>query len=191
MENNYITISELSKYLDSLNLEQPENIEVKIPKRKEAPSYPVSSAQRRLFYTVNMETNNLAYNTPFGISFSSKPDINKLENCIKQILNSHDAFKTYFELENGDVVQKLVTNIDFHLDIKEFKNDNFIKPFDLAKAPLIHIELDHFDDQYLLQLDHCQDAAVLDLLCSYSMKDYLSLMHHYNRKKSYQFVMSH
>ena len=36
----------------------------------------------------------------------------------------------------------------------------------------------HLAYQYLLQLDDCQDDVVLDLLCSYSMKDYLSLIRH-------------
>lgn len=61
---------------------------------------------------------------------------------------------------------------------------------DCAKICLLEDEY-HLAYQYLLQLDDCQDDVVLDLLCSYSMKDYLSLIRHYNRKKSYQFVMSH
>ncbi len=61
---------------------------------------------------------------------------------------------------------------------------------DCAKICLLEDEY-HLAYQYLLQLDDCQDDVVLDLLCSYSMKDYLSLIRHYNRKKSYQLVMSH
>lgn len=146
----YPTIFDLAKYLETLDI-QTENIN--ITKRVESSSYPVTYTQRGIYYSVNMQSNNLAYNTPFGILFDKKPDINKLEKCIYTILNSHDAFKTYFELENGDVVQKLVSNIDFHLKICEYKNDKFIEPFDLSKAPLIHVELDHYDNKYLLQLD--------------------------------------
>ena len=145
----YPTIAELAKYLETLTTKEVTNIE----KHKKADFYPVTSAQRRIFYTVNMEKDNLAYNTPFGILFHSEPDIPKLEKCISQILNMHDAFKTYFTIENDDVVQKLVNKIDFHLKISDGKNDEFIKPFDLSKAPLIHIELDKYDGKYLLQID--------------------------------------
>lgn len=156
----YPTIKELAKYLETLDEEKS----FKIKKHKLQEYYPVSSAQRRIYYTVNMEKDSLAYNTPFGILFKTKPNIKKLENCISTILNSHDAFKTYFTLENGDVVQKLVENIDFKLPIYEYKNEDFIKPFDLSKAPLIHIELNHYENKYLLQLDihHiiCDGASV-------------------------------
>lgn len=145
----YPTIKELSSFLDTLD--QHKNIKIK--KHKVQDYYPVSSAQRRIYYTVNMEKDNLAYNTPFGILFKTKPNIKKLENCISKVLNMHDAFKTYFSLENGDVVQKLVDSIDFKLPVYEYKNEDFIKPFDLSKAPLVHIELDHYDNKYLLQLD--------------------------------------
>lgn len=150
----YPTICDLAKYIDTLDSSDAlENDQNTIQKRKPASSYPVTSAQRRIFYTVNMQEHNLAYNTPFGIVFNKKPDISKVESCISTILNSHDAFKTYFELENGDVVQKLVDNIDFHLQINNYKNENFIQPFDLSIAPLVHIELDCYDNTYLLQLD--------------------------------------
>lgn len=145
----YPTIAELSKHLESLT---PDGIYA-IKKRKMADSYPVTYAQRRIFYTVNMEKNNLAYNTPFGIVFKQKPDIDRLEKSISKILNSHDAFKTYFVLENEDVVQKTVENVDFHLKVFNGKNDKFITPFDLSKAPLIHVELDNDNDKYILQID--------------------------------------
>lgn len=145
----YPTITSLSSFLETLG----EQKDISIKKHKEQSSYPISSAQRRIFYTTNMEEGSLAYNTPFGILFKSKPNITKLESALSQIINMHDAFKTYFVLENGDVVQKTVNNIDFHLDIKNYKNEDFIKPFDLSKAPLIHVELNHYDGKYLLQLD--------------------------------------
>lgn len=147
----YPTINKLANYLDTLEEKNKEKDVIK--KHKVADSYPVTSAQRRIFYTVNMENDSLAYNTPFGILFKSKPDIKKLESCISKILNNHDAFKTYFVLENDDVVQKLVDKIDFNLEICDYKNEDFIKPFDLSKAPLIHVELDSYDNKYLLQLD--------------------------------------
>ncbi len=151
----YPFINSLAKYIDKLLTSngvsnKSNNI---IKKHKEASSYPVSSAQRRIFYTVNMEKENTAYNTPFGIIFYNKPDIKKLEEAFRKVLNSHDAFKTYFVLENNDVVQKLVPKVDFTLKTCNYKNDNFITAFDLSKAPLLHAELDHYDNKYLLQLD--------------------------------------
>lgn len=50
----------------------------------------------------------------------------------------------------------------------------------------------HLAYQYLKLLPDCSDQNLLDLLCSYSFYDYVSLMRHYNKqKRSYQFATSH
>ena len=146
---NHPNIIELAKYLETLS--KVEKCDVK--KRKVCEYYPVSSSERTIFYTANMNQDSLAYNTPFSIEFSKKPDISKLESALNKILNTHDVFKTYFVIENGDVVQKLVDSIDFHLNVVDYKNDDFVKAFDLSKAPLAHIELNHYDDKYVLNID--------------------------------------
>ena len=54
----------------------------------------------------------------------------------------------YFEVENENVVQKIKDNIDFKLDVLEnedFENidsifNDFVKPFDLSKAPLFRVK---------------------------------------------------
>ena len=81
-------------------------------------------------------------------------------------------------------------NMSFSQVISILEHQYHVDTLDCAKICLLEDEY-HLAYQYLLQLDDCQDEVVLDLLCSYSMKDYLSLMRHYNRKKSYQLVMSH
>ena len=144
------TIKELAEFIDTIEID--ENFQ-KIKKHKILDFYPVSSAQRRIYYTVNMNENDLSYNTPFGILYDKTPDIKKLEGCLNTIINRHEAFRTYFEHENEDVVQKVKESIKFNLTVNKFKNEEFIKPFDLSKAPLIHAELDLYDDKALLQLD--------------------------------------
>jgi len=58
-----------------------------------------------------------------------------------------------------------------------------------AKICLIEDEY-HLAYHYLMTLDSCENQVVLDLLCSYSMMDYLSLMRHYakKQKRKVQFV---
>jgi len=46
--------------------------------------------------------------------------------------------------------------------------------------------------EYLKQLDDCHNEALLNLLCSYNVYEYVSLMKHYQRKaRNYLFVPSH
>ncbi len=147
------TISDLAKFISTTDLSINNIAQNAIQHHREADFYPVSSAQRRIYYTVNMNTDSLAYNTPFGILFNKIPNVEKLNSIFQQILNNHDAFKTYFVLQGTDVVQKIVDQIDFKLNVVNFKNDDFVKPFELNKAPLLHAELDLFDNKALLQID--------------------------------------
>ena len=147
---DYPTIADFSAYIDKNDLKE---YTVSLKPHKLLNSYPVSFAQRRIYYTCSMNEKSVSYNTPFGLLFDKKPDINKVEKIINTIINNHEAFRVYFELDNNDVVQKLVEKIDFKLEVLNHKNEDFVKPFDLSKAPLIHAELDIFDNQYLLQID--------------------------------------
>ncbi len=145
------TIKDLGKLVDSkTSTVSGEEIIDKVSVRD---SYPLSSAQKRIYVTVNMDLNNTSYNTPGAIIFDKCPDIEKLEKVINTVLNKHCSFKTYFTVDNSNVVQKIVDKIDFHLDvIKNGKKDfekifaEFVKPFDLSAPPLFRGKLYVFDD---------------------------------------------
>lgn len=148
---NYPTIKELGKHIDSSasNIAK-QNI---ISKTSIRDSYPLSSAQKRIYFTVNMNPNTTSYNTPGAIIFDKCPDAQKLEKVINTLLNKHCSFKTYFVLNKNEVVQKVVDKIDFHLDIiknqkKDFTKifEDFVKPFDLSVPPLFRGKLYVFDD---------------------------------------------
>ncbi len=115
--------------------------------------YPVSSNQRNIYYTANMFEDSLSYNTPFGIMFDKVPDATKLENALNAVINENSSFRTYFVLDNSGLYQKVAPKIDFKLKVTDYKNDDFVKPFDLGTAPLIHAELNVFEGKALLQID--------------------------------------
>lgn len=115
--------------------------------------YPLSSAQKRIYFTINMEPDTVTYNTPGALLFNKHPDAKKLEKCFNILLNRHCAFRTYFTLNGDEVVQKILPKIDFklevtNLDTKNLENifESFVKPFDLSKAPLFRAKLYNFKD---------------------------------------------
>lgn len=112
--------------------------------------YPISYAQKRIYFSSKLAGNSSTlYNIPGGIILSSHVDTEKLEKCFKTLINRHESLRTYFELNDGNVVQKIKDNIDFKLEIlndAEFESiydifKNFVKPFDLTKAPLFRAKL--------------------------------------------------
>ena len=48
--------------------------------------------------------NTILYNLPGGIIFNKLPDVKKLENCFEILVNRHEAFRSYFELEENKVL---------------------------------------------------------------------------------------
>ena len=107
--------------------------------------YKTSSAQKRIYFASKVDgKNSILYNMPGGIILDKELDIAKLEKCFNTILKHQESLRTYFEIENEEVVQKIAENIDFKLKVLEnlnFNNidaifKNFVKPFDLSKPPL-------------------------------------------------------
>lgn len=138
---DFPTVKLLANHIDELVFAKVEN--ATIPKAEKKDFYPLSSAQKRIYYTVQLTPESVTYNTPGGLVFNQLPDIEKLENCFKTLINRHSALRTYFAIEKGEVVQRVVSHIDFKLDVIHSEGRNiddifseFVKPFDLSNAPL-------------------------------------------------------
>lgn len=122
--------------------------------------YPTSRAQKRIYYSSNIAgKNSITYNVPGGIIFNKLPDIAKLEKCFNELITRHEALRTYFDLADGNVVQKIVDKLNFKLNVSSanYKDidlcfKNFVKPFNLNKAPLFRTELIKFENNKCLLL---------------------------------------
>ena len=90
---SYPTIASLSHYIEA---RPSENMVIPVSKAKFSDAYPLTSAQKRIFYTVQKAPSSLMYNTPGGILFDAIPNIKKLESSINQLITLHDALRTYF-----------------------------------------------------------------------------------------------
>lgn len=133
-----------------------------IKRVEKSDSYVISSAQKRIYYTCKIAGNSCLYNVPGGIIFDGNIDKVKLEKCLNALINRHEALRTYFKSENNSIVQKVLENVDFKLDILEnadFKDlsnlfKNFVKPFNLEIAPLFRAKLISFTNKkYALFVD--------------------------------------
>ncbi|MBR1539730.1 MAG: amino acid adenylation domain-containing protein [Clostridia bacterium] len=124
---------------------------------KEAVLYPASSAQKRIYYTSQYAENSpLLYNSSGCMLFSTNQiDIQKLERCLQTLINRHESLRTCFLIKNNSLKQKIISKVDFHLDILEnvpYENlEQFIKgliqPFDLEVAPLFRAKFIYFNNQ--------------------------------------------
>ena len=126
---------------------------IRISPIEKAEYYETSSAQKRIYYTSKMAgEDSILYNISGGVIINTKVDKKRLKEALNELVKRHESLRTYFEAEEEVVVQKIENEIKIELDTKEkadfrkkeeiFKE--FVKPFDLTKAPLFRIELVEF-----------------------------------------------
>ena len=133
---------------------------IKIEKAPEQEYYPLSSAQRRMYYNYKMiDENNTVYNMPGAIMIDEILDKKRVQNVFDKIVERHSILCTEFILKDNDVVQRINNNAK--LQVKTFKHKgkninkiikNFSKPFNLEKAPILRVELHYIDNEKTLVL---------------------------------------
>ena len=95
-----------------------------------------------------------------------KVERQNFERALKNLLNRHEVLRTSFGFVDGELVQFIHDDVRFEIGYhKEDKNDaagfdidgmisNFIRPFDLSKAPLLRAEMVKLEpEKHLLMLD--------------------------------------
>ncbi|MCC5438880.1 non-ribosomal peptide synthetase [Clostridium botulinum] len=110
--------------------------------------YNISSGQKRLFVSNEMNNGGIVYNTPTLLYIKGALDKVVFEDAFKKLVKRHDSLRTSFELIDGKPVQKVHDEVEFKIDYVDFENRSikelekeFIKPFDLSSAPLFRVSL--------------------------------------------------
>lgn len=133
-------ILDLSNYIQSTQSKANNSYIEKVEKMD---FYPLSSAQKRIYYASSLDANSTLYNIAGGIIVDKTLDTKLLQKCFQVLLDRHDVLRTHFKIKDNDIVQIIEDKIDFSLltdsldsnDLNSVYAD-FVKPFDLAKAPL-------------------------------------------------------
>ncbi|MER3125338.1 amino acid adenylation domain-containing protein [Bacillus pumilus] len=133
----------------ALAVDQADQTEVKrVEIAEEAAYYPVTSAQKRLFVLEKMTDAEQSYHMPAALKLEGAFDEKRFKKAIEQLVDRHEAFRTSFDFVQNEPVQRIETNICIDIeniegngrDIQELMND-FIRPFDVGKAPLLRVGL--------------------------------------------------
>lgn len=150
------TIVDLAKYIRSAE----KSIYNNIPRIEEKEYYSVSSSQKRMFILNELNGVSTSYSLPAIFKISGNFDRIRFEHTIYKLIERHDAFRTYFDIVSGEIVQKVHKDLSFEIVYKELLSvdmeeltEKFIKPFDLRKAPLVRVELIKTNDKYILMTD--------------------------------------
>ncbi|MCX8131026.1 MAG: condensation domain-containing protein, partial [Clostridia bacterium] len=151
------TISTLAKQLAS----SASRVYKQIEKIEERNYYPLSSSQKRVFFIQQMNSGDTSYNMPFAIEIRGPVNKERFTEIFRKIISRHEALRTSFGFAEGEAVQRVHKEFEFDLNYIEsdengYKNiiNGLIKPFDLAKQPLLRVYLIKVaEDRHILFYD--------------------------------------
>ncbi len=144
----------------------------KIPKAETASYYPLSSAQARLYFLSKVMEGHLGYHITGAVTLDGNIERIQVEEGFAALALRHSSLRTSFSLEAGDPVQRIDPQVTAPLDYHDLAGaetggteaqrrrideiiDRFVRPFDLASAPLWRIAL--------IRLEERRNVLALDM----------------------------
>ncbi|UUH72303.1 plipastatin non-ribosomal peptide synthetase PpsC [Bacillus subtilis] len=125
-------------------------------------TYPVSSAQKRIYVLQQLEDGGTGYNMPAVLELEGKLNLERMDRAFKELIKRHESLRTAFEQDaGGDPVQRIHDEVPFTLQptalgerTEQEAAAAFIKPFDLSQAPLFRAQIVKVsDERHLLLVD--------------------------------------
>ncbi|MCP4217313.1 MAG: non-ribosomal peptide synthetase, partial [bacterium] len=123
----------------------------------EKPYYPVSSAQKRLYIMQQIDPRNLDYNMNWLYILEGDLDPGRLENAYKKVIERHEVLRTGIEMTGISPVQIVYPQVQFRMEQVDGTDEfggavpsedrmlkmarQFVRPFELAKPPLIRVRI--------------------------------------------------
>src|SRR5262245_42526701 len=118
--------------------------------------FPLSFAQRRLWFLHQLEPSSAFYNLPLAVPLNLAINTAVLERSINEIIIRHEALRTVFATVNGEpmqVVRRAMFVRPVVIDLQELSRDErdaettrllaemAQQPFDIARGPLLRVAL--------------------------------------------------
>ncbi|WP_416043140.1 fengycin non-ribosomal peptide synthetase FenE [Bacillus halotolerans] len=125
-------------------------------------TYPVSSAQKRMYVLQQLEDGGTGYNMPAVLELEGKLDLTRMDAVFKKLIKRHESLRTSFTTDtDGEPVQRIHDEVTFtfHTSVLGGQTEQeaaaaFIQPFDLSQAPLFRAGIVKVSDgRHLLLVD--------------------------------------
>ncbi|MEC1797397.1 condensation domain-containing protein, partial [Bacillus mojavensis] len=125
-------------------------------------TYPVSSAQKRMYVLQQLEDGGTGYNMPAVLELEGNLDVERLDAIFKALIKRHESLRTSFTTDtDGEPVQRIHDEVPFtfHTSVLGGQTEQeaaaaFIQPFDLSQAPLFRAGVVKVSDgRHLLLVD--------------------------------------
>ncbi len=140
------SVVELADFIDGSARAEYQSIE-QVEKKE---YYPVSSAQRRLYFIQRMDPANKSYNIPVPLLVEGDIQLDRVQDAYRALIRRHESFRTGFLMLEGEPVQRIADEVDFDINYYEAEEgsprcreilDTFDCQFDLQRPPLLKVGL--------------------------------------------------
>ncbi|MDR0959598.1 MAG: amino acid adenylation domain-containing protein [Propionibacteriaceae bacterium] len=126
---------------------------------------PIAPAQRRLYAIAAANPTSSVYTMPSASLVEGHLDVDRLRECLDRLVARHETLRTAFRIDDGDLVAEVIAPQDLPSALTCSVVDSLtagererliagsIRPFDLARPPLLRAHLVEGPDSSLLILD--------------------------------------
>ncbi|MBL3646987.1 non-ribosomal peptide synthase/polyketide synthase [Bacillus sp. RHFS10] len=164
------TVEEMAQFIAEAKDIRPDYI----PAAKEKDVYAVSSVQKMVYLSTQIEGGELSYNMPGILTLEGKIDIDRLQTAFQKLIYRHESLRTGFEMIRGEPVQVIKPQVEFSMERYKAAPDEieelfraFVRPFDLSQAPLLRaglIELEQDRNVFMFDMHHIiTDGASMNI----------------------------
>jgi len=178
------TIRELSAGITELEFSKEKQTTIEPVEKKDY--YALSSAQQRLYFLNRFDTIGTSYNIPSVVQINGNPEIRRLQDTVKALIQYHETLRTSFRLIDDQPVQRVEDEVEFKIEAITMGNDyagdreeyikkvvrDFIRPFDLEKAPLLRVGIVSFSGEEHLLLYDMHHIIADGMSCQILIEDF-------------------
>ena len=115
---------------------------------KEATSVPLSYAQTGVYFESLKNPQSTVYNTACVLTYPDGVEAEELAGAVKLVVESHPEMSVYFTTEGDTVVQTLADSVPVDVPVTAMSDEalaaykrEFVRPFDIQRAPLYRFEV--------------------------------------------------
>ncbi|MEU9140127.1 amino acid adenylation domain-containing protein [Streptomyces sp. NPDC048404] len=127
-----------------------------VPAAPERETYPLTPQQRQLYFEQAKDHRAVHYNVPLSLDLPADTDPERLARALSGLAECHEALRTRFLVEGGEVRQHVEPHVDVEvrvLDEPPGPVSEFVRPFDLERAPLWRADIHRTPSGVTLRMD--------------------------------------
>ncbi|MEM6402144.1 MAG: condensation domain-containing protein, partial [Cyanobacteria bacterium P01_D01_bin.116] len=164
--------------LENLTPEQKRQLLAKLIQEKanQPQKFPLSFAQKRLWFLDKLQPESSAYNIPAALHLTGELNIICLEQSLNKIIQRHEVLRSSFNIEKDEPIQQVYPPLNLQKQlklplidlqalstqqqekqIKQLIKETATQPFDLSQTPLFRtklIKLNYKENVLLFTMHH-------------------------------------